>query len=199
GDSRGIAAAPATLKQLHFLTRVLHCFHAERWGVVRLVVVIALSTLLSLAAVWPMALLVDTVLVPEARADGILALLPQTLQLDRGAQIAVLAATVFVLRILQELLTSWRGLLSVWIAHAGICRLRGELCAKLQELGLLFHRGQPQGDTVFRLTRDTTGCQQVRNVMIEVAVAVVTLVVILAVMLSRSVPLTVVALGVVPL
>jgi ABC-type multidrug transport system fused ATPase/permease subunit len=165
---------------------------------VRLFVVIALSTLLSLAAVWPMALLVDTVLVPDSPAHGFVKLLPQPIRQSRAGQIAFLALSVFLLRIAQEILTSWRGLLGVRVGHAGICRLRSALFAKLQELSLLFHRGQQQGDTIFRLTRDAVGCQQVLNVLIEVAVAAVTLAVILVVMLSRSVPLTAIAVAVVP-
>jgi ATP-binding cassette, subfamily B, bacterial len=166
---------------------------------VRLLVVIGLATLTGLAAVWPMALLVDAVLVADSQAPIALEVLPHWVPQGRGAQIIGLGVTVFILRILHEFLNGWRGLLSINIGHAGIRRVRGELFAKLQELNLLFHRGQSQGDTIFRLTRDATGCQQILNIVIEVAVAAVTLLVILAVMLSRSTQLTLVALAVLPL
>jgi ATP-binding cassette, subfamily B, bacterial len=197
--SRMTAGSDHALKRIRFLLRVLHCFQAERWGILRLLIVIGLGTLTALAAAWPMALLVDTVLVAELQPGGTLEPSPQSLQHARATQIVGLGVLAFVLRVAQEILNGWRGLLSAGISHAGVLRVRSDLFAKLQDLTLLFHRGRPQGDTIFRLTRDATGCQQVLNVVIEVVVAAVTLVLILAIMLTRSVPLTLVALAVVPL
>jgi subfamily B ATP-binding cassette protein MsbA len=114
-------------------------------------------------------------------------------------RIAILAGATFLLRVLQELIGMVRSLLNARIAHSGILRVRCDLFRKLQALSLDYHRGRPQGDTIYRLTQDTPGCQHILSVWIEVAVASFTLVIMLSVMLTRSVQLTLVALAVVPL
>lgn len=189
--------ADRILHRFRLLIRVLRCFSDQGLAVIRLLIIIAIATVIGLASVWPLAWLVDSVLV--AAPPEPIPFLAQWLHHDRWAQIIALAVLVLVLRIGQELLNGWRGLLGLQIGHAGILRLRGELFAKLQELSVLFHRRQPQGETIYRLTRDTGGCQQVLDVSIEVLVATFTLIAMLAVMAARSVPLTLVALAVIPL
>jgi subfamily B ATP-binding cassette protein MsbA len=166
---------------------------------VLLVALTAASTLLGLVAVWPVAILVDSVLVPDSPPLWWLdALLPAAWVGNRIAQVAALAAGLLFLRICQELLSAWRGLLTVQVTHDGLMRLRCDLFGKLQILSLRYHLKQPQGDTIHRLTSDTQGHGQVVTLLTDLASAVFTLVMMLAFMLARSVELTLVAMAVVP-
>ena len=57
----------------------------------------------------------------------------------------------------------------------------------------------PQGDAIYRVLNDTLGPDQILGTLLNSAVAGVTLVVMIAIMLSRNVPLTIFALSVAPL
>lgn len=190
--------APA-VSRIQFYRRVLAYFRPDLPRIILLLGLIAASTVLGLALVWPMAILTDSVLSQTSTPTGAARLLPAAIQEDRILQIILLAASMFLLRFIQELLGAWRSLLSMDVSHNGVVRVRCDLFAKLQQLSLRYHCTQPQGDTIYRLTNDTQGCQQILNVMIEVLVAALTLVVMLSIMLGRSVELTLMALAVVPL
>ena len=184
------------MSRLAFYRRVLAYFRPDARRVLLLLGLIALSTLLGLASVWPMALLVDTVLVPAAEHP---VTLPAVFGGTRTRQIVALAVGMFLLRVMQEAIGAWRNLLNIGICHDGLLRVRCDLFRKLQILSLPFHRSQAQGDTIYRLSSDATGCQQILNVLVEVLVAAFTLVVMLAIMFARSTELTLIALCVVPL
>src|SRR5947209_756479 len=77
-------------------------------------------------------------------------------------------------------------------------RVRCELYRKLQALNLAYHRSQPQGDAIYRLSTDTFGCQNVLNVMVSGIVAVVTLLIMTGVLWARSGTLTVLAFSIMP-
>ena len=185
---------------MRFFGRVLRYFRPDSSKIVWLLGLIGASTLVGLASVWPMAILVDSVLKPLQAGAGSLsggAAVPGSQV--RVLEIAGLAGATFLLRILQELLSNARSLLHVRISHNGLLRVRCDLFRKLQTLNLRFHRAQPQGDTIYRLTNDALGCQQIATVLIDLAVAVCTLSVMLGIMFSRSAELTLIALGVAPL
>jgi ABC-type multidrug transport system fused ATPase/permease subunit len=62
-----------------------------------------------------------------------------------------------------------------------------------------YHRSQPVGDAIYRLTTDAFGCQMVLAVLLNVAFAAVTLTGIVAILMARNAALTAVALMVVPM
>ncbi len=159
---------------------------------------IALSTLLGLLQVWPLGILVDSVMSPTPKDDGIHRLFLALLPSDRLQQIIGLAAIALLLRLVQEILNVARSLLNLHVGYGGLMRVRFDLFQKLQELSLAYHKSQPQGDVINRLSSDTFGCQTMLNVLIGILVAAVTLAVLVGVMLSRSVPLTLLALSVAP-
>lgn len=188
-----------TLPRLAFYRRILAYYRRDTGRILLMVALILASTVIGVVLVWPMAWLVDSVLVPgPLPASNRIPFLPDSWAENRGWQIGLLAALLLGLRVLQEGVNAWRNLLNIDISHRGLLRVRCDLYQKLQILSMPFHRSQPQGDTIYRLSNDALGCQQILNVLIEVFVAACTLVVMLFVMLSRSVELTLIALAVVP-
>lgn len=180
------------------LRRVLSYFESDWRQILLLLGVIAVSTLLGLASVWPAAILVDSVL--ASAVDGPM---PARAPLGLAAvplvwQITLLAAATLVLRLGQELTRMARNLMTMRIRNSGLHRVRCELFRKLQELSILYHRSQSQGDTIYRLTQDTQGCQQVISVCLDVIVAASMLASMLSLMAWRSVELTLTAMLVVP-
>jgi subfamily B ATP-binding cassette protein MsbA len=97
--------------------------------------------------------------------------------------------------------TAWmaRMMINYRLNYLGTARVRYDLFAKLQGLGLSYHRSRPQGDALYRLTTDVSGPWGIMDLVIGTAVATITLTVMTAVLLSRSVPLTLAAFSVAPL
>ena len=77
--------------------------------------------------------------------------------------------------------------MNLHIAYNGLLRVRCDLFQKLQELSLGYHRSQPQGDAIFRLSWDTTGFSSVLTVVVNnVIVGAVTLVMMTIIMLQMN-------------
>ena len=97
--------------------------------------------------------------------------------------------------------TVWMGrmVVNAQFKCRGTARVRLDLFNKLQRLGLTYHKHRPQGDAMFRLTTDVTGPWGIMELVIGTAVAAVTLVVMTAILLSRSQALTFAAFAVAPL
>ena len=184
--------------RLGFYRRALGYFRPDLPKLLLLFALIGVSTLLGLAQVWPLAILVDSVLSPQSHAHFAERWLPEWLAENRPVQIAALAAATLVLRLLQELVNMVRGMLQLQINNRGLLRVRCDLFRKLQALNLHFHRSQPQGDAIYRLSTDTQGCQAILGVLIDTAVALLTLTFMLSILFSRSVELTLLALAVAP-
>src|SRR5690606_2056595 len=167
---------PPQLNTFSFTARILAYFIPDRRLIVALLLLNGVAACVGLAAVWPLAILVDTVLTPQQLPVGPEWLFAQG-QLDRRWLIAGLAIMLLVIRLMQEILNALRGMASVQAGHNGLMRLRCELFNQLQELSLRYHRSRPQGDTLFRLTKDAEGLPQVLNTLLDVAVAAATLLV----------------------
>ena len=121
-------------------------------------------------------------------------------QNDRPRQIIVLAALAAGLRILQELLGMAQRLLSAYIGYNGLIRVRCDLFRKLQQLSLGYHKSQPQGDAIYRLSYDTGGFQTILTVLVNsVLVSAVTLIIMTGIMLRLNWRLTLITLSVAPL
>ena len=110
-----------------------------------------------------------------------------------------LAGITLVLRLLNEFLRTWQTQLSIGIGYRGRARVQAELFQKLQALSLKYHKAQPQGDGIYRLSYDTSGFQGVLNIVLGYVVNAGALVVMLITMLSLNWKLTLIALLVVPL
>jgi subfamily B ATP-binding cassette protein MsbA len=105
---------------------------------------------------------------------------------------------MLVLRLLNEFLRTLQTQLSIGIGYRGRARVQAELFQKLQALSLKYHKSQPQGDGIYRLSYDTHGFHGVLNIVLGVVVNVGALVMMLVTMLTLNVKLTLVALLVVP-
>ncbi len=178
--------------------RSLSYFQQDAPAIIALVALMSLSTVIGILQAWPLAILVDTLVQSTAQHDWIYRLFLSWAPEKPLVQIAALALTALGLRLVQEALGVAKKLLHSRINYNGVLRLRCDFFRKLQALHLAFHRSQPLGDSVYRLTTDTSGCQVVLGVLVSVGFAVITMVIILAILLSRSVALTLAALLVVP-
>jgi ATP-binding cassette, subfamily B, bacterial len=119
---------------------------------------------------------------------------------DRLKQIVTLAVLAVALRVGQELLAMAQRLLSTQIGYNGLVRVRCDLFKKLQELSLGYHKSQPQGDAIYRLSYDTGGFQTILNVLISsVVVSGVTLLLMTWLMIQMNWQLTLMTLAVAPL
>lgn len=183
---------------MRFYRRVLAYFRPDAGKIGLLLLLIGLGTLCGMLQVWPLAILVDAVIAAEPKEAWMHRLFLGFLPDDRFWQIVSLALAAVVLRLIQEILGMVRSLLNFRIGHDGLLRVRCDLYRKLQALSIGYHNAQPQGDALYRLNSDTTGIHGVLNVFISVAVAALTLCVLVSVMASRSGLLTLLALAVAP-
>src|SRR5689334_8250198 len=135
-----------------------------------MVAMIGVSTGAGLLQAYPLAILIDCVgknLSPQnAIYRAFFAVAPST----PVGQIIALAAMTLGLRIIQELLQMVQTLLNIQIGYAGLMRVRCAVFRKLQELSLAYHKSQPQGDAIYRVTWDTSGFQTVLNVIVQAIV-----------------------------
>jgi len=114
-------------------------------------------------------------------------------------QIALLAVAMLLLRLGQEVLSMVQTLIGIRIGYEGLVKVRCDLFRKLQELQLAYHKSQPQGDAIYRLSYDCFGFQSILNLLVQtMLVSLLTLGLMLSVMFAMNGLLTLVALAVVP-
>jgi subfamily B ATP-binding cassette protein MsbA len=179
--------------------RALRYFRPDLPRILALVAVLLASTLVGVLSAWPLAVLVDSVAAPGPRDDLAHRIVLAPLPSSGVGLVAGLAALVLSLRVAQELCGLARAVLAQGVAHAGLVRVRADLFERLATQSLAWHRAQPQGDALHRLSEDAAGCRALVDVTISIAVSVVLLGVMTTVMLSRHVGLTLLALSVAPL
>ena len=183
---------------MHSYLRALSYYRRDLAKIFLLLGLITAATLLGLLQAWPIAILMDSVLMPAPRHDWIHRLMMAPLPNSRIGQILGLAMMTFAFRLGQEGLNMARTLVGHHINYNGLLRIRRDLYRKVQSLTMAYHGNRPQGDTIYRLSYDTYGCLIILNTFIIIAVAVLTLVSMAALMLSRNWQLTLMALGVAP-
>src|SRR4051812_39261797 len=174
-------------------------YYRKDWPLVGLLLfLIAVSTAVGLLMAWPMAILIDSVLAAPTKSDWahrfFLGLLPN----NHVGQIVGLGVCGLVLKFLQDILSMVQTIVTNHINYNGLMRVRCELYRKLQSLTLSYHKSQPQGDAIYRVSSDTFGFQTILQVLISTLVACVTLVVMACVLMTKSVPLTLAALSISP-
>jgi ABC-type multidrug transport system fused ATPase/permease subunit len=160
---------------------------------------IVLSSLAGLLQPFPIMILLGAVLKGERDHWAYRAFYTMAPDGSFAGQIAVLVALTLGLRLVQELLQMWQGVLKVKVGYNGLVRARSALFRKLQQLSLGYHRSHPQGDAIYRLTQSTTGVHAAFTLVQGMFVNVATLLVLAAVMLSLNWRLALVALAIVPL
>ncbi|MGD0541369.1 MAG: ABC transporter ATP-binding protein [Tepidisphaeraceae bacterium] len=191
---------------MRFYLRAIAYFREDLGLILTSLVLIGLSTLAGLLQPFFWSILVDCILTTFTgrfwvyriffRLTHFLGVAPE----DRLHQIIVLAGLAVALRILQELLGMAQRLLSAYVGYNGLIRVRCDLFRKLQQLSLGYHKSQPQGDAIYRLSYDTGGFQTILTVLINsVLVSAVTLLIMTGIMWQMNRPLTLITLSVAPL
>lgn len=182
-----------------FYWRALNYFSHERVRIGILIFLIACSVTLGLLQAWPMAILVDSVLTPTPRTDWIHRLFLAPLPDDRLSQVIGVTLIGMFLKMTQDTLTLFRAMLNYTLKYNGTARVRRELFGKFVELGLPYRHSKPQGDAIYRLSNDAYGPFGILDTILSTSVAAITLIAMTAVMLSRTIPLTLFALSIAPL
>lgn len=178
--------------------RAMSYFRDDLGKIVLSLTMIGIGVAANVVSPLPMMVLIDTVLTgnPVDR-------LPHRLFIrygpgDRVSQVLVLAGMMLGLRLFGELLQMLQTIVSIRVGYNGTLRVRYDLFRKLQSLSLAYHRSQPQGDAIYRLSSDTGGFGGVLNVLKGILVNTVTLLFMSFVMFGMNWKLTLAALAVVP-
>jgi subfamily B ATP-binding cassette protein MsbA len=183
---------------VRFFSRILAYFRRDLRLITSLVILIGVSLAAGVLLVWPASILVDVVFSPRPKTDRLytafLSLLPSS-TLGRVVGLALLG---LVLKFTQDVTLLCRMMINNRLKYSGTARVRRQLFDHLLRQTLAFHRSRPQGDTIYRVTTDAWGFFGVLDTFIGAAVSAVTLLVMTAVMLSRSIPMTAVALSIAP-
>jgi subfamily B ATP-binding cassette protein MsbA len=179
--------------------RAICYFRPDVWRIALSQALMGGSIVLGLLWPLPLAILIDRVLESQPKERWIYGLWDRfAADVSGTKQIIVLAVAMLVIRLLSELFRMFQTLLNIRIGYSGLMRIRCDLFQKLQSLSLAYHKSQPQGDAIYRLSYDTLGFQTVLNVLLGIAVNAITLIAMAAIMLMMDWKLTLVSLAVVP-
>ncbi|HVT88019.1 MAG TPA: ABC transporter ATP-binding protein [Tepidisphaeraceae bacterium] len=184
---------------MRFYLRALSYYRNDLGKIIASLVLIALSTLLGVVWLLPMGIMLDVVLGQNQPDYAPYRWFLQIAPADKLHQIILLAVLLAVMRVMYSLLDMVRTLITIRVGYNGLMRVRCDLFQKLQELSLAYHRSQPQGDAIYRLTSDTLGFQNVLNTLTGSLVNVFTLIAMAGFMCSMNWKLTLVAMAITPL
>src|SRR5215212_1944797 len=151
------------------------------------VVLLCLAGANLLSVLWPipLAVLIDTIFAGKTSDNWLYratyALMPAN---DKVRQIIFLAVAMAVMRVVSTVLQTIQTFVNIRIGYNGQVRVRCDLFAKLQALSLAYHRSQPQGDAIYRLSSDTNGFASLLNALMGTMSNIVMLVSIAWVMFS---------------
>jgi ABC-type multidrug transport system fused ATPase/permease subunit len=179
----------------------LRAFSYFRDDLVQIILSLALTAAgVAAGVIWPLplAILIDLVLTGKQPNYLPYRLFQRYAPLDKVQQILLLAVLMFSIRMIAELFQMLRTFISIRVGYNGLMLVRYELFQKLQALSLAYHKSQPQGDAIYRLSSDSNGFQSLLNIILGILVNVITLAAMTWVMLGMSWKLTLVALGIVP-
>ncbi|HZY64748.1 MAG TPA: ABC transporter ATP-binding protein [Rubrobacteraceae bacterium] len=167
----------------------------RRKGLLVALVVLLVETATSLAQPWPLALTIDYVLTDNKKLPGSL---PEALAGDALLLAGVAFLIVLIFTATRSIAAIRRYLLQK-LGQQTVFDMRRALYAKVHELGLDYHGGRRTGDTITRVTSDV---KEVRTLLVDSVVEVLSSVLILVgmliVMLWLDWQLTLLALLTVP-
>jgi len=168
----------------------------RRKGLLFALLVLLLETGTSLAQPWPLALTIDYVLAENSKPPP--AFLPGFLQ-DKAALLAAIAFLIVLIFTLTRTVASFRRFLLQKLGQETVFDMREALYAKVHALGLDYHGKKRTGDTITRVTSDV---KEVRTLLVDSVVEVLSsfmiLLGMLVVMLWLDWQLTLLALITVP-
>ncbi|MDQ3303340.1 MAG: ABC transporter ATP-binding protein/permease [Actinomycetota bacterium] len=168
----------------------------RRKGLLLALFVLLLETGTSLAQPWPLAVTIDYVLAENSKPPP--AFLPGFLQ-DKAALLAAIAFLIVLIFTLTRTVASFRRFLLQKLGQETVFDMREALYAKVHALGLDYHGKKRTGDTITRVTSDV---KEVRTLLVDSVVEVLSsfmiLLGMLVVMLWLDWQLTLLALITVP-
>jgi subfamily B ATP-binding cassette protein MsbA len=119
---------------------------------------------------------------------------------SKGAMIVWLGICAFGLRFFQEFLGMGQRMLREVIGYNGLVRVRCDLFRKFQQLNLAYHKSQPQGDAIYRLSYDAVGFTTILNVLINnILISAITLIYMAIVMFGLNWQLAIITMLVAPM
>ena len=167
----------------------------RRKGLLFALIVLLLETGTSLAQPWPLALTIDYVLTENKPPP---AFLPVFMQ-DKAVLLAAIAFLIVLIFTLTRTVASFRRFLLQKLGQETVFDMREALYAKVHSLGLDYHGKKRTGDTITRVTSDV---KEVRTLLVDSVVEVLSsfmiLLGMLVVMLWLDWQLTLLALVTVP-
>jgi ABC-type multidrug transport system fused ATPase/permease subunit len=167
----------------------------RRTGLLFALFVLLLETATSLAQPWPLALTIDYVLTENKPPP---AFLPVFMQ-DKAVLLAAIAFLIVLIFTLTRTVASFRRFLLQKLGQETVFDMREALYAKVHSLGLDYHGKKRTGDTITRVTSDV---KEVRTLLVDSVVEVLSsfmiLLGMLVVMLLLDWQLTLLALVTVP-
>jgi ABC-type multidrug transport system fused ATPase/permease subunit len=167
----------------------------RRRGLLLALFILVLETLTSLAQPWPLALAIDYVLTDNKRPP---AFWPDLLA-DKALLLAGIAFLIVLIFTVTRTVASFRRYLLQRLGQETVFDMRDALYAKVHALGLDYHGGKRTGDTITRVTSDV---KEVRSLLVDSVVEVLSsfmiLLGMLVVMLWLNWQLTLLSLLTVP-
>jgi ATP-binding cassette subfamily B protein len=167
----------------------------RRRGLLLAFLILLLETVTSLAQPWPLALTIDYVLTDNKRPP---AFVPDVLA-DDALLLAGIALLIVLIFTVTRTIASFRRYLLQRLGQETVFDMRDALYAKVHALGLDYHGKKRTGDTITRVTSDV---KEVRSLLVDSVVEVLSsfmiLLGMLVVMLWLNWQLTLLALVTVP-
>ena len=167
----------------------------RRRGLLLALLILLLETVTSLAQPWPLALTIDYVLTDNKRPP---AFVPEVLA-DEALLLAGIALLIVLIFTVTRTVASFRRYLLQRLGQETVFDMRDALYAKVHALGLDYHGKKRTGDTITRVTSDV---KEVRSLLVDSVVEVLSsfmiLLGMLVVMLWLNWQLTLLALVTVP-
>lgn len=186
---------------IRFYARTIGYFRDGLGQIVLQISVMCTGVLLGVLGAFPLAILIDGVFGKAPRAGEAW---PYRLFFDLApssipGQVIALAVVTLLLRLAQEVLSMVQTLVGIKVGYRGLLKVRCDLFAKLQQLSLAYHKSQPQGDAIYRLSYDAFGFQTILNLLVQtILLSAITLLMMMWIMFSMNWQLTLIALAVVP-
>ena len=164
--------------------RAARYFREDGVRIVFSTLLIGLTTLTSLAQPFPLAILIDAVLMHKPNLPRVHRVFLHVAPSGTVGQIVLLAFITLVCGVSQELVGIWQGYYKITIGYNGLLRVRCDLYRKFQDLSLAYHRARPQGDAIYRINYDSLSILNAFNVMQTTFVNIIILVCMSAIMLD---------------
>ena len=180
------------------LLRALQFFRPEAPRLAAVFGLMLASAAAGLLKPWPLAWIVDHVLGGRPWPLWLASL--GFADADKASALGLLAVAIVGLHFGQAAIASAYTYLSIKVGLRGLTRVRNEVFGWLLRLSLRFHQGASAGDVIQRAAWDTYAFQTLfQQGLIAFTSALISLLLMIAVMARLNGPLTLVALGTVPL